>query len=198
MALDLGCGSGFQTFALASLGAKRVLAVDTSEQLLKELAGRTLRDGIELFHRDLTEFRSFISGSVDTVVCMGDTLTHLDRREDVTKLFENVADVLDASGRFVISYRDLSTELHGVDRFIPLRSTAEKIMTCFLEWDGDRVVVHDLIHIRQDKGWVLRKSAYPKLILPFSQLCEELSTFGFRLDFHACEQGIHSLGLVAR
>ena len=33
-AIDLGCGSGFQSFALIRLGAKAVLAVDTSRQLL--------------------------------------------------------------------------------------------------------------------------------------------------------------------
>ncbi len=36
-AIDLGCGPGFQSIALARLGFARVLAVDTSEALLDEL-----------------------------------------------------------------------------------------------------------------------------------------------------------------
>src|ERR1700689_5674846 len=37
MAVDLGSGSGFQTIALAEMGYSPVLAVDTSEYLLKEM-----------------------------------------------------------------------------------------------------------------------------------------------------------------
>ena len=37
LAVDLGSGPGYQAFALADLGFDRVLAVDTSEDLLGEL-----------------------------------------------------------------------------------------------------------------------------------------------------------------
>src|ERR1700692_3864627 len=37
LAVDLGCGSGFQTIALAQLGFSPVIAVDTSAELLDEL-----------------------------------------------------------------------------------------------------------------------------------------------------------------
>jgi trans-aconitate methyltransferase len=36
-AVDLGCGPGFQTIALAQLGFSPVIAVDTSAELLDEL-----------------------------------------------------------------------------------------------------------------------------------------------------------------
>ncbi len=55
----------------------------------------------------------------------------------------------------------------GLDRFIPLRADADRIMTCFLESNGsESVMVHDLIHVRQGETWTLRKSAYPKLFPP--------------------------------
>ncbi|MER6381311.1 class I SAM-dependent methyltransferase [Streptomyces sp. NPDC001250] len=41
LAVDLGCGPGPQSLALASLGFSPVLAVDTSEPLLAELAAHT-------------------------------------------------------------------------------------------------------------------------------------------------------------
>ena len=37
LAADLGCGSGFQTIALAQLGFSPVIAIDTSSELLDEL-----------------------------------------------------------------------------------------------------------------------------------------------------------------
>jgi len=46
------------------------------------------------------------------------------------------------------TYRDLTKELEGLDRFIPVRSD-DKIMTCFLEYESaESVAVHDLIYTR--------------------------------------------------
>lgn len=58
---------------------------------------------------------------------MGDTLTHLPARELVPRLFAEAF-------RALRTFRDLSSELCGVDRFILVRNTADKIMTCFLEY----------------------------------------------------------------
>lgn len=46
-ALDLGCGSGFQTLALAALGYN-VLGVDTSEALLAELRANSTYDRVKV------------------------------------------------------------------------------------------------------------------------------------------------------
>ena len=78
---------------------------------------------------------------------------------------------------FVITYRDLTKELFGTDRFIPVRSDENKIMTCFLEFENeDSVVVHDLVYMRRDSGWSLNKSSYRKLRLGIGWIREELST----------------------
>jgi heme oxygenase len=80
---------------------------------------------------------------------------------------------------FVITYRDLTTELHGTDRFIPVRSDDNTIMTCFLEFENtESVVVHDLVHTRQHTGWSLNKSSYRKLRLGIDWLCHELAQAG--------------------
>jgi len=113
-------------------------------------------------------------------VCMGDTLTHLPDKSDVSALFRGAFDRLRAGGMFVITYRDLTTELHGTDRFIPVRSDDYKIMTCFLEFESaDSVVVHDLVYERQDTGWSLNKSSYRKLRLGVDWIRQELSNAGF-------------------
>ncbi len=81
---------------------------------------------------------------------------------------------------FVITYRDLTTELHGTDRFIPVRSDDNKIMTCFLEFENaDSVVVHDLVYVRHATGWSLNKSSYRKLRLGVGWMRKELGNAGF-------------------
>lgn len=181
LALDLGCGSGFQSIALSDRGYE-VLAIDTSEKLLARLAARIGSRNIVTKQADLRELDSLIRpGSLEIAVCMGDTLTHLRSRTEVSQLFQSVACALKPGGKFVITYRDLASgELSGIDRFIPVRADDRRVMTCFLEYEtAETVVVHDLINVRDDDGkWTLHKSSYRKLRIPVEWVATELSRAG--------------------
>ncbi len=181
MAVDLGCGPGFQTIALAQLGFSPVIAIDTSGELLDELRSHAGSLPIRTEKADLRDLPNIVqTGQATVIVCMGDTLTHLPEKSDVSALFRGVFERLRPGGMFVITYRDLTMELHGTDRFIPVRSDENKIMTCFLEFENqDSVVVHDLMHTRQDSGWSLNKSSYRKLRLGIAWVRKELSAAGF-------------------
>jgi SAM-dependent methyltransferase len=186
LAVDLGAGSGFQSMALADLGFKQVLAIDTSARLLGELRSNCASRPVTAIEDDMLHIlRHAAPGAADAVVCMGDTLTHLCGRELVPRLFAEVSGALRRGGRFVLTYRDLSSELKGVDRFIPVRSTTDKIMTCFLEYHPDIVVVHDLVHTCENGSWKLAKSCYPKLRLAVDDVRRELAQFG--LDVYTSE-----------
>jgi SAM-dependent methyltransferase len=186
LAVDLGCGPGFQTIALAQLGFSPVIAVDTSSELLDELRSYVGDFPVQIEKADLRELPALVSAEQATViVCMGDTLTHLPGKGDVTALFRAAFDALRPGGMLVITYRDLTTELYGTDRFIPVRSDEDKIMTCFLEFENaESVRVHDLIYGREGAGWSLDKSSYRKLRLGIDWMCEELGKAGFTAVSH--------------
>ncbi len=178
VAIDYGCGPGFQAMALAELGFGLVIAVDSSAELLDELKSR--KDGweIELEQADIAEFQTGRKAAV--AVCMGDTLTHLDSKEAVRGFFTNVAQQLVEGGAFMITYRDLSVAATDVDRFIPVHSDPDKIMTCFLEYvTSDTVRVTDLIYTRGATDWSLEKGSYMKLRLPVQWVAQALSEAGF-------------------
>ena len=182
LAVDLGAGSGFQSMALADLGFERVVALDTSAKLLDELKSNCGSRPVTAIRDDMLNIlRHVAPSSADAVVCMGDTLTHLPQRELVSRLFAAVFDALRRNGKFVLTYRDLSTPLQGIDRFIPVRSTPEKIMTCFLEYEPGVVVVHDLVHTLENGGWRLEKSCYPKLRLALESVRTDLAQAGFQV-----------------
>lgn len=170
IAVDLGCGPGPQSLALARLGFASVLAVDTSRPLLDELTELADRTGHGSAVRPVhTDLRTALAeqtepSSVATIVCMGDTLTHLSGKDDVTALLHDVARSLTVDGQLVLTYRDLTRPLEGTDRFLPVRADEDRIMTCFLEYrDDDTVLVHDLIHLRTGDTWTQQISSYPKL-----------------------------------
>jgi SAM-dependent methyltransferase len=181
LAVDLGCGPGFQTIALAQLGFSPVIAIDTSSALLDELRSHIGNLPVKTEKADLRTLPAIVPAERATViVCMGDTLTHLPQRADVATLFRDVFESLRPGGMFVITYRDLTKELFGTDRFIPVRSDDDKLMTCFLEFENaDSVVIHDLVHVRQGVGWSLNKSSYKKLRLGVEWVSEQLSKAGF-------------------
>jgi 2-polyprenyl-3-methyl-5-hydroxy-6-metoxy-1,4-benzoquinol methylase len=69
-ALDLGCGSGFQSIALAELGF-RVLAVDMCEALLNELRNRSVGRDIDAVQGDILDYSMYADkGPFEVAVCM--------------------------------------------------------------------------------------------------------------------------------
>ena len=181
-AIDLGSGPGYQAIALADLGFGPVVAVDTSQALLNELEEHRNNRAIETARADLRDVKRVFEGrSARIIVCMGDTLTHLPDFGSVRALFADAFDLLEAGGLFLLTYRDLSVPLEGLDRFIPIRSDADRIMTCFLEYEPGFVRVHDLIYTRNGDGWSLQKSSYKKLRLPSAGVADQLTEVGFRV-----------------
>ncbi|MEV6839651.1 class I SAM-dependent methyltransferase [Streptomyces sp. NPDC051133] len=184
-AVDLGCGPGAQTLALARLGYDPVIAVDTSRRLLDELTQHARGfAAIRPVHGDLRSVLPEVAepGSVGAVVCMGDTLPHLPARSDVPPLLGHVARALAPGGHFVVTYRDLTRELRGTERFIPVRSDDDRLLTCFLEYrDEETVTVHDLFHLRTGGSWELRAGSYPKLRIAPAWLAEQCRAAGLRI-----------------
>jgi SAM-dependent methyltransferase len=188
LAVDLGCGSGFQTIALVEMGFSPVVAMDTSAELLEELLSHRASPAVRVIHGDLLRVGEFVGvetdlGLADVIVCMGDTITHLGSKEDVVSLLRAVSGALTVGGMFVVSYRDLSVEAAGVDRFIPVYGDEERVMTCFLEFDQpESVMVHDLVYMRDGSRWVLEKSCYRKLRLGVDWLAGAMKDAGLAVE----------------
>jgi hypothetical protein len=59
----------------------------------------------------------------------------------------------------------LTTELKHEQRFISIKSNDSRILTCFLEYFPDHVMVHDILYEKQNGKWIKKISTYPKLRL---------------------------------
>jgi 2-polyprenyl-3-methyl-5-hydroxy-6-metoxy-1,4-benzoquinol methylase len=178
VAFDLGCGHGIQSLALADIGF-RVLAVDFNAQLLNELKLNRQERTIETVNADLHQFLKGVHEKAGVIVCMGDTLTHLENLKSIEQLFISAHQQLLNNGKLVLSFRDLTTELMHEQRFIPVKSADEKILTCFLEYFPDHVMVHDILHEKENGKWIQKISAYPKLRISERTITEMLIQTGF-------------------
>ncbi len=100
-------------------------------------------------------------------------------------MFTGVARALQPGGALLLTYRALVDELHGTDRFIPVRSDPDRVMLCFLEFTSpDAVEVHDVVHTRTPDGWTMTASSYPKLRLSADWVAEQLTTADLRIGHH--------------
>ena len=194
-AVDLGAGFGMHAIPLARAGA-RVLAIDSSQHLLDELARHAGNLPITRVCDDLLSFRAHVTEPPTLVLCMGDTLTHLSEHTHVDFLAQEVAEVLTPGGHFVVSFRDYSVPLTDEKRFIPVRSDDRRILTCFLEYDTDTVLVHDILHERGGDAWDTKISSYRKLRLSPERVIGSLETLGFETRREAGVRGM--VRIVAR
>jgi SAM-dependent methyltransferase len=181
LAFDLGSGHGIQSVALAQLGFN-VTAIDFNRQLLQELKSNAGNLAIRVVEDDILNFTIHITEKPELIVCMGDTLTHLNSMADVIKLFTLAYESLPRGGRLILSFRDLTNELEGISRFIPVKSDDERILTCFLEYFDDKVMVHDILYERHGSNWIQKISAYPKLRISRQDVSTMLSDIGFVIE----------------
>jgi hypothetical protein len=94
-------------------------------------------------------------------------------------LLDAVCPSLRPGGVFAATFRDyVSRELKGDERFILVRRDEERVLTCFLEYGPDHVVVHDLLTERSDQQWAQSVSSYAKLRLAPEWLAAELERRG--------------------
>ena len=186
VSVDIGAGFGMHAVPLARRGFS-VIAIDTCTELLEVL--RQLRDTlpIQVIEEDLLAFSRHLTTEVQIVLCMGDTITHLPDPETVLQLISAVAEVLQVGGQFIITFRDYSHELTGEQRFISVRSDDSRILTCFLEYAGSHVIVHDILHELDMSGWHIHVSSYRKLRITPDWICTALESSGFEVQ---CESGM--------
>jgi len=163
-AVDLGAGFGMHAIPLGRRGCS-VLAVDSSSLLLEQLMRQATGLPVKAVLDEMLSFPRHMDSGADAILCMGDTLTHLPDSASVLQLFALVAEALRPGGRFIATFRDYSSPLVGQARFIPVKSDADRIMTCFLEYAPGTVEVHDIIHERTGSNWQLQVSVYRKLRL---------------------------------
>lgn len=176
-AVDLGAGHGIQTSALTEAGFE-VTAIDFCSSLLDELKARVAGSGLTVICDDIRNFARHCD-SCDAILCCGDTLTHLESIEELTELLHSAHKKLISGGKLILTFRDYTKELKGTDRFIHVKSDADHILTCVLEYDDAYVNVTDLYYELNANVWTQSAGTYRKLRVPRELVAQTLSALGF-------------------
>jgi len=104
--LDIGCGTGSLSIALSfSSQIKTVTAIDLDDEMIHKanekniLSGNPVNFGV-LNMLDIEN--SFGCESFDTIICLGNTIAHLLRTEEIESFFKAAAGVLVPGGKLIL------------------------------------------------------------------------------------------------
>ncbi|WP_099203947.1 class I SAM-dependent DNA methyltransferase [Scatolibacter rhodanostii] len=100
LTLDLACGTGSLTLALAVLNVD-VFGVDISPEMLMQAKDKAYDVGKDILFLQQPMQNLDLYGTVDTVICALDSINHLKNSEQVKKTFSRVHLFLNKDGCFV-------------------------------------------------------------------------------------------------
>lgn len=163
-ALDLGAGHGIQSVALAKKGFE-VTAIDFNQELLEELKQNSTDLAVNPIIGDILDTNLYADLNPEVITCCGDTLLHVNSKNEVANLIANCAEILRPTGKMILSFRDYSLAISGDQFFIPVKSDSNRILTCILNYEKDKVKVTDLIHEKNNNEWTQKVSSYYKIII---------------------------------
>src|SRR5262249_39480846 len=142
---------------------------------------------------DMLIFPRYLDEPADLILCMGDTLTHLQEQASVDDLFQKIARSLKPDGKFALTFRDYTRPPAGIARFIPVRSDQDRILTCLLETTPRHMAVHDVLYERHGATWQMKVSPYMKLRLSPEWVVHSLETRGFVVQIGTGRGGMVSI-----
>jgi ubiquinone/menaquinone biosynthesis C-methylase UbiE len=126
--IDIGCGNGSFTNALAQLGAERVIGIDISEEWINYCKKTFSIKNLEFYLADASNLERFEPTSLD-VAFLNFVLLHVPKKKKIEKIFSEVYRVLKIEGDFIIG------EVHPLALAVnsPIRTTVN-----FLYKDGSK------------------------------------------------------------
>lgn len=139
-AIDAGAGTGFHAILLAQLGVD-VTAVDVSDQMLNRVRNHAAQYGVmvKTLRSSFQELRANIEQDVDAVFCMGNSLAHLLKEDDLKQSLEQFYAVLKPSGALFVQTLNYDRILVKRERIQSVREVEGTLYVRFYDYENDVV-----------------------------------------------------------
>lgn len=123
--IDLGCGTGEHSRYLAGKGF-RVLGLDRSESMLAKAREEPLPPNLRFVLAEIREFEAKVTGKFGAALCLGNTLVHIQEREELELALKQIAGVLEPAGVFLFQILNYERVFkHGI-RHLPINFRREE------------------------------------------------------------------------
>jgi len=153
--LDLACGTGHHSIFFAKSGYE-VTGADLSEKML-QIAGKNSKgvSGVRFVKAGFLDVYPKLKDKFDAVICLGNSLPHLLSQKDLKKTLQNIYNLLNPGGIFILQNRNYDRILKKKIRFmapnIVEMQDGRVVFFRLLDFLKDKVVFN-LVTFRQKEG----------------------------------------------
>ena len=151
--LDLGCGTGLHTIALAQLGLK-ITGVDLSPEMIARARQNAAQYGLKYIRWEVASLEDFpeaVGGAFDLIVCLGNTLAHVGPAQ-LPVVLANFHRALNPGGRLVLQLLNYVPVLRRRNRIVDVRRVEGKIYLRFYDFLPGGLRFNLLILAETDSG----------------------------------------------
>ncbi|NIM16793.1 MAG: methyltransferase domain-containing protein [Candidatus Aminicenantes bacterium] len=179
--LDIGCATGELALALSRKG-HHVMGIDLDGKMVKLARQKTKKTGLkaEFFIKDMAKIGiDFPSAYFDVVLCLGNTLVHLESLKKIEQFLIAIGKVLKMGGMVIIQIVNYDRILSDGIKELPLLENEKFIFRREYHDNGAAHLIHFLTYLTlKESGQVIKNSEtlYP---LTFRELNHALMDAGF-------------------
>jgi SAM-dependent methyltransferase len=151
-AVDMGCGTGIESLALAANGVA-VTGIDPSQSmlLLAQRHADQRNADIKFIHGDFFYPGLSTIAPVDMLICTGNTLPHLDSIDRLPELLRLWKSCLSPGGRIVVQLLNYDEILAARERIIAVRRLGRDMVVRFYDFTEPRITFN-VLHIVDTPG----------------------------------------------
>jgi len=163
---DLGCGSGLDSLALASMGLK-VIGFDPSAEMIRSAKQNAAKfgAGIQFFRKSIAEISQKFTERFDAVVSFGNTLANLDETE-IKIALQKVHHLLKPNGLFLFQILNYTRIEKKKETVIGFTESDDSLIIRFNEILKDEMKFHFL---SINKKMISSSNHYSTRIYPHKQ-----------------------------
>jgi SAM-dependent methyltransferase len=151
-ALDAGCGSGFHSILLASLGLE-VTGIDASNKMihLAKSNARRYKISANFTKADFATFPHYVPGQFDSIFCLGNSLAHLLTNDELDTTVGNFRQVLKPGGFLIIQLLNYAKILKEKQRIVGITESDDKIFVRFYDFK-EALLQFNILILTRKKG----------------------------------------------
>lgn len=177
MALDIGAGTGKTSFHLASMNLFTI-GIDLDEFMINKAISNSNYPNLEFKVMNMVDIKKLNINNFDIITCLGNTLVHI---KDVNKFINNVYQILNKNGRFILQILNYDRIIKSNIKNLPQIETDNIIFNRNYHYSDNPQLINfetEIILKRENEKIVDSVTLYP---IYYQNLINIVSKNGFRI-----------------
>jgi glycine/sarcosine N-methyltransferase len=148
-AADIGCGSGLDSIALASLGLK-VTAFDPSVEMVKAARANSERKNVKIDFQNYPAYNipEKFDEKFELVVSLGNTFANIPK-EKFSSSLKRCSQILKSGGQLLIQVLNYDRILNEKKRIVNITEAGDNYFIRFYDFSGEQIVFNILTFSRE-------------------------------------------------